>query len=68
MGFLLEADEQIQKDVYYSVAHIFNLEVDLIYFDTISTYFEIEEEGEFRKKAFVKTTAPICPKRSSAWL
>ena len=61
MDFLLEADEQIQKDVYYSVAHIFNLEVDLIYFDTTSTYFEIEEEDEFRKKGFSKDHRPDLP-------
>ena len=55
MDFLLEADKQFQKDVYYSVTHIFNLEVDLIYLDSTSTYFEIEEKDEFRKKVlFVK--------------
>lgn len=61
MDFLLEADEQLQRDVYYSVAHIFNLEVDLIYFDTTSTYFEIEEEDEFRKKGFSKDHRPDLP-------
>ena len=61
MDFLLEANEQIQKDVYYAVAYIFNLEVDLIYFDTTSTYFEIEEEDEFRKKGFSKDHRPDLP-------
>lgn len=41
---MLEAQERIQHDVFFSVAHLFNLEVDLIYFDTTSTYFEVEEE------------------------
>ena len=41
MDFILETDQQIQKDVLFSVAHVFNLEIDLIYFDTTSTYFEI---------------------------
>lgn len=43
MDFLLDANDAIQHDVFFSVAHLFNLEVDLIYFDTTSTYFEIEE-------------------------
>jgi len=46
MDFLLEANETIQHDVFFAIADLFNLEVDLIYFDTTSTYFEVEEEEE----------------------
>jgi hypothetical protein len=46
MDFLLEAAEQIQHDVFFSVASLFNLECDLIFFDTTTTYFEIEGEDE----------------------
>jgi transposase len=42
MDFLLEHDAAIQESVFFSVANLFNLEVDLIYFDTTSTYFEID--------------------------
>ena len=42
MDFLIEYSEEIQKDLFFSVASVLNLEVDLIYFDTTSTYFEIE--------------------------
>ena len=48
MDFLLEADEAIQKEVFFSVANLLNLEVDLLFFDTTSTYFECDED-EFRK-------------------
>jgi transposase len=41
MDFLLEHDVSLQESVFFSVANLFNLEVDLIYFDTTSTYFEI---------------------------
>jgi transposase len=61
MDFLLEADQKIQKDVFYSVAHVFNLEVDLIYFDTTSTYFETEGEDDFRKNGFSKDRRPDLP-------
>src|SRR5690554_1066030 len=50
MDFLLEAHDDIQREVFWSVKNLFNLEVDLIFVDTTSTYFEIEgedaDEGE----------------------
>ncbi len=44
MDFLLEAEEEIQKEVFFQVAHLFNLEVDVIFIDTTTTYFEIDQE------------------------
>lgn len=44
MDFLLEAHDDIQREVFWSVKNLFNLEVDLIFVDTTSTYFEIEGE------------------------
>jgi len=49
MDFLLEAAEEIQREVFFQVANLLNLEVDLIFFDTTSTYFETECEDDFRK-------------------
>lgn len=46
MDFLVENEEEIQKELFFSVATVINLEVDLLYFDTTSTYFEIEEPDE----------------------
>ena len=46
MDVLLEYREIIHKEVYWSVADLLNLEVDLIFFDTTSTYFELDEEDE----------------------
>jgi len=46
MDFLLEAHDEVQQEVFYSVRNLFNLEVDLIFVDTTSTYFEIEGEDE----------------------
>jgi transposase len=46
MDFLLECEEEIQREVFFSVANLLNLEVDVIFFDSSSTYFEIEEEDE----------------------
>jgi hypothetical protein len=44
IDFLIEHNDEVQKDVYFSVATLLNLEVDLLFFDTTSTYFEIENE------------------------
>lgn len=42
MDFLLEALPELQESVFFSVANLLNLEVDLLFFDTSSTYFETE--------------------------
>lgn len=44
MDVLVEAGEALQEEVYHSVAHLLNLEVDLLFLDTTSTYFEVEGE------------------------
>jgi hypothetical protein len=42
MDLLVDADTQgaVQEAVFFSAAHLLNLEVDLVFFDTTSTYFE----------------------------
>src|SRR5215213_9092588 len=42
MDFLLECSERVQESVFFSVAGLLNLEVDVVFFDTTSTYFEID--------------------------
>ncbi len=46
MDWLLEVEPVLTKDVYASVADLLNLEVDLLFFDTTSTYFETEVPDE----------------------
>jgi len=46
MDFLLEHEQDIQREVFWSVANLFNLEVDLVFFDTTSTYFETDREDD----------------------
>ena len=55
MDFALEADENLQREVYWGVGNHLNLEVDLLYFDTTSRCFEIEAEDDFGKKGHSKT-------------
>ena len=63
MDFLLESAEEIQRNVFSAVANLFDLEVDVIFFDTTTTYFEVEglcegEEEEFRKRGYSKDSRP----------
>lgn len=46
MDFLLSANAAIQEGVFFSVANLLNIEVDVIFLDTTSTYFEVEAEDE----------------------
>ncbi len=48
MDLLVEADTQgeVQEAVFFAVAHLLNLEVDLLFFDTTSTYFERDEQED----------------------
>jgi transposase len=63
MDFLLECNEEVQREVFFAVADLLNLEVDLILFDTTSTYFEIpaESEDEFRRFGESKDKRPDLP-------
>jgi hypothetical protein len=44
MDWLVDTAAELEKQVYWSVANLANLEVDLLFFDTTSTYFELDEE------------------------
>jgi Transposase DDE domain len=46
MDFLLECAERVQEAVFFSVANLLNSEVDIIFFDTTSTYFEVETDDD----------------------
>ena len=43
MDWLLEIEAQLAEQVYWGTADLLNLEVDLLFFDTTSTYFERDE-------------------------
>jgi Transposase DDE domain len=46
MDWLHEVTDDMEKRVFDEVANLLNLEVDLLFFDTTSTYFELEEPDE----------------------
>jgi hypothetical protein len=46
MDWLHDVAGDLEKQVFDEVANLLNLEVDLLFFDTTSTYFELEEPDE----------------------
>lgn len=42
MDWLLEVEAEVAEQVYWSVATLLDLEVDLLFFDTTSSYFETD--------------------------
>ena len=54
MDFLLEHQDELEKEIYWSVADILNLEVDILFFDTTSSYFETEGISPLKKRGYSK--------------
>jgi len=63
MDFLLEAKEDVEREVFFQTANLLNLEVDLLYFDATSTHFEVEgvAEEDVRQKGHSKDSRPDLP-------
>ncbi len=72
MDLLVEADAQagVQEAVFFAVADLLNLEVDLLFFDTTSTYFERDTQeaptearpaGGLRRYGHSKDSRPDLP-------
>ena len=51
MDFLLAALEEIAAEIFYSVAHLLNLDVNIVFVDTTSTYWEMEAAAELAEVA-----------------
>lgn len=68
MDFLLAAADDIQKAVFFNVASLLNLEVDIVFIDTTSTYFEVEQPDDpgderlnLRRRGHSKDNHPELP-------
>ena len=46
MDWLLEVEDELAEQVYFETADLLNLEVDLLFFDTTSTYFERDDADQ----------------------
>lgn len=61
MDFLLEHQQELEKEVYWAVADLLNLEVDLLFFDTTTTYFETDTETALKRYGYSKDKRPDLP-------
>ena len=57
MDFLEANKETIEQAIYYRVADLLNLDVEVIFYDTTSLHFEIDEEDEGDKNGQVHGSA-----------
>lgn len=46
MDWLYGIRGQLEKEIYHQVADLLNLEADLLFFDTTSTYFELPDDDD----------------------
>ncbi len=58
MDFLLSCSERVQESVFFSLANLLNLEVDVIFFDTTSTYFEVDVDQDGDEEAAETAAEP----------
>ena len=63
MDLLVEADAEarVQEAVFFAAANLLNLEVDLLFFDTTSTFFERDGEDGFGRFGHSKDHRPDLP-------
>jgi hypothetical protein len=59
LDFLTVWAEQIERDVFLRTADLFRLDVDLIFYDTTTAYFEIDEPDEDEQEFAGRLYAPL---------
>jgi len=59
MDVLEKYKSEIEKAVYFATADLMNADVDMIFYDTTSLHFEIDEEDEDELKKFDREYKPL---------
>jgi transposase len=59
LDFLAVWSDEIERDVFLRAADLLRLDVDLIFYDTTTAYFEIDEPDEFAEQFAGKLYAPL---------
>ena len=54
MDFLSQYKEKIEEQLYWNLADLLSMDVDLIFYDTTSVHFEIDEEDDLRLRGYSK--------------
>ena len=69
MDWLLEIRDELEKQVFDNLADLLNLEMDLLFFDTTSTYFVTEEADAHGNAARMRRSAArrATPDSAASW-
>src|SRR3954469_3078263 len=59
LDFLTVWADEIEREVFLKTADLFNLDVDLIFYDTTTAYFEIDEPDEDEQEFAGRLYAPL---------
>jgi len=59
MDFFEKHKAVVEKAIYFKMADLMNADVDLIFYDTTSLHFEVDEEDELERKKLSRTYAPL---------
>jgi transposase len=59
LDFLAVWSDRIERDVFLRTADLFSLDVDLIFYDTTTAYFEIDDPDENQKEFAGRLYAPL---------
>src|SRR5450755_3415808 len=59
LDFLAVWSDEIERDVFLKTADLFRLDVDLIFYDTTTAYFEIDEPDETEQEFAGRLYAPL---------
>jgi Transposase DDE domain len=59
LDFLAVWSDEIERDVFLKTADLFRLDVDLIFYDTTTAYFEIDEPDENEQEFAGRLYAPL---------
>lgn len=64
LDLLAEEKARLEKEIFFRVADLLSVDVDLVFYDTTSVYFETEEEDEgegLRRRGHSKDYRPGSP-------
>src|SRR5271170_5413796 len=59
LDVLAVCSEEIERDIFLKAADLFRLDVDLIFYDTTTAYFEIDEPDEHEQEFAGRLYAPL---------
>ncbi|MFI5287945.1 MAG: IS1634 family transposase [Candidatus Dormibacteria bacterium] len=59
MDFFEEHKTEVEKALYFKMADLMNADVDLIFYDTTSLHFEVDEEDEVERQNLGLTYEPL---------